>query len=67
MDVYNFFDYVPTSDNKESENYHVPSHFHNILENVQNFEHHQEEKTEYAIIEVVQMAKYPRYFPINFP
>ena len=53
MDGYNFFNYVPTSDNKESESDFIPSHFHNILENVQTFEHQWEENAEYAIMEVM--------------
>ena len=53
MDGYNFFDYVPTSDNEENESDHIPSNFHNILENVQNFEHQWEENAEYAIMDIM--------------
>ena len=37
MDGYNFFDYVPTSDNEE-ENDVAPSFFHNVVEKIQTFD-----------------------------
>ena len=53
MDGYNFFNYVPISDNEESENDGIPSHLHNIIKNVQNFEHQQEENVKYVIMQVM--------------
>ena len=53
MDGYNFFNYVPTSDNEESENDGIPSYLHNVIENIQNFDHQQEENAEYAVMEVM--------------
>ena len=53
MDGYNFFDYVPTSDNKEGENDVVPSFFHNVVENIQIFDNEQEGNAEYIVIEVI--------------
>ena len=52
MDGYNFFAYVPTSDNEEGEN-DVPSFFHNVVENIQIFDNEQEENAEYTVIEVI--------------
>ena len=53
MDGYNFFDYVPTSDNEE-ENDVVPSVFHNVVENIQIFDNDQwEENQKYTVMEVV--------------
>ena len=53
MDGYNFFNYVPTSDNEESENDIVPSFFHNVVENIQNFDNEWEENAEYTVMEVI--------------
>ena len=53
MDGYNFFNYVPTSDNEEGENDVVPSFFHNVVENIQNFDNEQEENAEYTVMEVI--------------
>ena len=53
MDGYNFFNYIPTSDNEESENGGIPSYLHNVIENIQNFDHQKEENAEYAVMEVV--------------
>ena len=52
MDGYNFFDYVPTSDDEEGEN-DVPSFYHKVVENIQIFDNEQEENPEYTVMEVV--------------
>ena len=53
MDGYNFFNYVPTSDNEEGENDVVPSFFHNVVENIQIFDNEWEENAEYTVMEVI--------------
>ena len=53
MDGYNFFNYVPTSDNEEGENDVIPSYLHNVIENIQNFDNQWEENAEYTVMEVI--------------
>ena len=53
MDRYNFFNYVPTSDNEEGENDVVHSFFHNVVENIKIFDNEWEENAEYTVMEVV--------------
>ena len=43
MDGYNFFDYVPTSYNEEGKNDVVQNFFHNVVENIQNFDNEEGE------------------------